>query len=78
MSPGRGGAPEPTGPVTSAPAPAHAPVSRSALEYVVPLKWASGTDPTEMTAYLHELSRTVDVTVVDGSEPAVWWRHHAL
>lgn len=50
----------------------------SALEYVVPLKWAPGTDPTEMTAYLHELSRTVDVTVVDGSAPAVWWRHHAL
>ena len=48
------------------------------LEYVVPLRWRPGTDPTELTGYLHRLSREVDVTVVDGSEDAVWERHHAL
>lgn len=48
------------------------------LEYVVPLRWRPGTDPTELTGYLQRLSRDVAVTVVDGSEDAVWERHHAL
>jgi hypothetical protein len=48
------------------------------LEYVLPLRWPSGTDPTELTGYLRRLSRDVDVTVVDGSDEAVWQRHHAL
>jgi hypothetical protein len=53
-------------------------VSRLPLEYVVPLKWAAGTDPAEMTAYLASLSAEVDVTVVDGSEPGVWAGHHRI
>ena len=52
--------------------------SRLALEYVVPLKWAAGTDPTEITGYLQAISRHVDVTVVDGSEPEVWQQHERL
>ena len=48
------------------------------MEYVVPLRWGPGADPTELTGYLQRLSREVDVTVVDGSEPAVWRRHHEL
>ena len=44
----------------------------------MPLKWAAGTDPGEMTAYLLALSTEVDLTVVDGSEPEVWERHDRL
>ncbi|MFL6027090.1 MAG: glycosyltransferase, partial [Friedmanniella sp.] len=55
-----------------------APGPRLAVEYVVPLRWAAGTDPTEMTSYLHRLGGEVDVTVVDGSEPDVWEVHHRL
>ena len=54
------------------------PRARLALEYVVPLKWAAGTDPAEMTAYLQGLGAHVDVTVVDGSDPAVWEQHDHL
>jgi hypothetical protein len=49
-----------------------------AVEYVLPLKWAAGTDPAELTAYLRALGAHLDVTVVDGSEPAVWAVHHRL
>lgn len=75
MSPGGGAKVEPAGSATRG---AGAPTSRLALEYVLPLRWAAGTDPTELTGYLRELGGTVDVTVVDGSEPEVWLRHHAL
>lgn len=51
---------------------------RLALEYVVPLRWPAGTDPTELTGYLRALARSVDVTVVDGSAPEVWEGHHRL
>ncbi|SDS42988.1 Glycosyltransferase like family 2 [Friedmanniella luteola] len=51
---------------------------RLRLEYVVPLRWGPGTDAGELTGYLQRLSRDVDVTVVDGSAPEVWERHHAL
>ncbi|CAA9322376.1 MAG: FIG00814456: hypothetical protein [uncultured Friedmanniella sp.] len=51
---------------------------RLEVEYVVPLRWRPGTDPTELTGYLQRLSRDVDVTVVDGSEDALWEAHHAL
>ena len=49
-----------------------------AAEYVLPLRWSAGTDPTALTGYLRELSSWLDVTVVDGSEPAVFERHHRL
>jgi hypothetical protein len=49
-----------------------------AAEYVLPLRWPPGTDAEELTGYLGRLSRWLDVTVVDGSEPAVFERHHRL
>jgi hypothetical protein len=52
--------------------------ARLPVEYVLPLKWAPGADPGELTEYLHALSGELDVTVVDGSEPAVWDVHDRL
>jgi hypothetical protein len=51
------------------------------LEYVLPLRWGRDVDPrdaVELAAYLERLSAWLPVTVVDGSEPDVWERHHAL
>jgi hypothetical protein len=45
---------------------------------VLPLRWRTGADPAELTAYLRRLGREVDVTVVDGSEDEVWQQHHRL
>jgi hypothetical protein len=47
-----------------------------ALEYILPLKWSDGVEDVGMTAYLRNLSGWVEVTVVDGSAPAVFARHH--
>jgi hypothetical protein len=47
-------------------------------EYVLPLRWSAESDPAELSVYLRRLSRWLDVTVVDGSEPAVFDRHHRL
>jgi hypothetical protein len=49
-----------------------------AAEYVLPLRWPAGTNPTGLTDYLAELSSWLDVTVVDGSGPEVFERHHRL
>ena len=51
---------------------------RLAAEYVLPLRWSAEADPTELTAYLRRLSGWLDVTVVDGSDPEVFDRHHRL
>lgn len=54
---------------------------RLPLEYVLPLRWGPETAPgqaQELTDYLGRLSAWLPVTVVDGSEPEVWARHHAL
>jgi len=51
------------------------------LEYVLPLRWGPDADPrdaVELAAYLERLAGWLRVTVVDGSEPEVWARHHAL
>lgn len=51
------------------------------LEYVLPLRWGRDADPrdaVELAAYLERLAAWLPVTVVDGSEPDVWQRHHAL
>lgn len=56
-------------------------LARPKLEYVVPLRWEQRDDAEaiEFSAYLHELARFVDVTVVDGSPGelfelhASWW-----
>ena len=54
------------------------PRDRLAAEYVLPLRWPAGTDPAGLTTYLRRLSGWLDVTVVDGSEPEVFARHHRL
>ncbi|MFF4890315.1 glycosyltransferase family 2 protein [Micromonospora chersina] len=56
----------------AAPAP-----DRLPLAYVLPLPGAGDTDPAELTGYLRELSRSVDVIVVDGSPPELFARHAA-
>lgn len=48
------------------------------MEYVLPLRWdvpTSTREAPELTAYLRWLSDLVDVTVVDGSAPAVFDAH---
>jgi hypothetical protein len=50
-------------------------------EYVLPLRWSAETSRREvagLAAYLTWLLGIVDVTVVDGSEPAVFERHAQL
>lgn len=60
--------------------------TRPAIEYVVPLRWDTGArstaDPSaesrqlvEFTAYLLEMSRVADVTVVDGSDNVAFGLH---
>ncbi|MDQ1076065.1 MULTISPECIES: glycosyltransferase family 2 protein [Microbacterium] len=44
-------------------------------EYVLPLRWHDDHDLDELTAYLRDLSRWIDVTVVDGSAPALFRAH---
>ena len=59
------------------PRPAHA----LPLEYVLLLRWPRDADPrdaVELASYLKRLSTWLPVIVVDGSEPDVWDRHHAL
>lgn len=56
--------------------PEPAPAPRGGLEYVLPLRWRDDADLDDLTVYLTELSRHVDVTVVDGSEPELFRRHH--
>jgi Glycosyl transferase family 21 len=53
---------------------------RLPVEVVVPLRWDGesaqhGADVEEMAAYLEELSRHCDITVVDGSSDAARCRH---
>jgi hypothetical protein len=48
------------------------------LAYVLPLRW-DDIDPaavTELTGYLRQLRAVADITVVDGSPPAVFAHHH--
>ncbi|WP_405099782.1 glycosyltransferase [Micromonospora sp. NBC_01412] len=62
-----------TGPAAGA-APAR---RRLPVEYVLPLRWSGDAGLAELTGYLRELGRLVDVTVVDGSAPEVFARHAA-
>ncbi|WP_320066622.1 glycosyltransferase family 2 protein [Micromonospora sp. RTGN7] len=50
---------------------------RLPVEYVLPLRWSTDAGLAELTGYLNELARLVDVTVVDGSAPEVFARHAA-
>ncbi|MGC3861006.1 glycosyltransferase family 2 protein [Micromonospora chersina] len=56
----------------AAPAP-----DRLPMAYVLPLAGTGDTDLAELTGYLRELSRSVDVTVVDASPPELFARHAA-
>ena len=70
----------------SAPAPTRGPARQLPagllpLEYVLPLRWGAETDPAEvleLADYLERLATWLPVTVVDGSEPAVFARHREL
>lgn len=48
---------------------------RLPAESVIPLRWSPGEPCDEMTAYLGRLRDWLDVTVVDGSEPAAFAEH---
>lgn len=48
---------------------------RAAAEYVLPLRWAADDGRDELTAYLRALTEWIDVTVVDGSDPALFAAH---
>ncbi len=50
---------------------------RLPLEYVVCLRWSGDEDFSEFTGSLEQLSRIVDVTVVDGSVYPAFGRHAA-
>ncbi|MFI6329049.1 glycosyltransferase family 2 protein [Micromonospora chersina] len=70
--PTAGGAPFVPRDPDAAPAP-----DRLPMAYVLPLAGTGDTDLAELTGYLRELSRSVDVTVVDGSPPELFARHAA-
>lgn len=48
------------------------------LTYVLPFKASGGEDLSDLTEYVHALSRVVDVIVVDGSAPEEFERHAGL
>jgi hypothetical protein len=48
---------------------------RLAAEYVLPLRWHDDRELGELAAYLQQLSRWVDVTVVDGSASDLFAAH---
>ena len=67
-------------PVGSRPAAAPGRPARPArlpVEYVLPLRRTDDAGLDELTGYLRELRRWVDVTVVDGSPPVIFARHAA-
>jgi hypothetical protein len=47
-------------------------------EYLLPLRWADDTGLEELVRYLERLSGWIDVTVVDGSDEALFRRHAAV
>jgi hypothetical protein len=52
-------------------------MTRLPVAYVLPLRWQDDKGLDELTTYLAWLQRQVDVTVVDGSAPALFTRHGA-
>ena len=48
---------------------------RLPVEYVLPLRWSEDSGLEELTGYLRDLHRWVDVTIVDGSAPDIFARH---
>ena len=48
---------------------------RLEAEYILPVRWTADDALSELTAYLRRLTQWIDVTVVDGSEPALFATH---
>ncbi len=46
-------------------------------DYILPLRWADDAHLAELTAYLAQLSRWINVIVVDGSKPSLFSAHGA-
>jgi hypothetical protein len=46
-------------------------------EYILPLRWSSDSGLAELSAYLRHLADWIPVTVVDGSDPALFESHRA-
>lgn len=44
-------------------------------EYVLPLKWCDNSEMLDLTAYLRDLSKIIDITVVDGSSDELFTVH---
>ena len=51
-------------------------VALSPIAYILPLKWQDTAGDAELGRYLARLARWAEVTVVDGSPPAVFEAHH--
>lgn len=47
------------------------------LSYVLPIRRTNGPVPGDLTEYLWDLARDIEVIVVDGSPPALYDEHHA-
>ena len=47
----------------------------SGAEYVLPLRWSDDTGLDELVGYLTGLRELIDITVIDGSEPALFAAH---
>jgi hypothetical protein len=44
-------------------------------EYILPIRWNDDSMATSMSTYLSELSRWIDITIVDGSAPTLFQQH---
>ncbi|MDQ0674640.1 hypothetical protein QFZ36_002201 [Pseudarthrobacter siccitolerans] len=58
------------------------PIAGPSAEYILPLRWAAETELNselqDLAAYLERLLEWIPVTVVDGSAPELFERHHAV
>lgn len=65
--------------MTGAPPAAHGPSTfvASGAEYILPLRWSEDSGLAELSDYLRHLAGWIGVTVVDGSDPALFERHRS-
>ncbi|MDQ0767366.1 hypothetical protein QF031_000115 [Pseudarthrobacter defluvii] len=64
--------------MTKAPAAGHGwPRLAADAEYILPLRWTEDSGLAELTDYLRHLAGWIPVTVVDGSDSALFDRHRA-
>lgn len=74
------GAPQggpPAGTALAAPALVAPTFVAADAEYILPLRWSGDSGLAELSAYLRQLVDWIPVTVVDGSDPALFERHRA-